>query len=236
MFSPFFFFFFKVSRLFNASTQLWSDRQGVLTRPGAGLDAINWLDPASVLTRRESVYFAYTTASFLAAGWNSTSLAGFPFDWRMHPAEPEQLAVWPRLKAAIESLVVANGRPAILISHSMGCPILQYFLTTQVSAEWKSQNVAAWIPVAGPFAGASAGVKSLLSGYNFGIPVLTNAQGLEVGPNLGSTFFLLPRQDVDWGALVTTVQGTKYFANDVRIVCVLRVCFSEKHGEVGGFV
>jgi hypothetical protein len=59
--------------------------------------------------------------------------------------------------------------------------------------------------------------RSLLSGYNFGVPVLTNSQGLEVGPNLGSTFFLLPRPGIGWNELVTTVQGGNWTALQVCI-------------------
>ncbi len=83
----------------------------------------------------------------------------FPFDWRLHPTEPEQSALWSSLQSKIEGLVTRTGRPVVLVTHSMGCPFMQYFLTTQVSAAWKAQNVATWIAVAGPFGGAAVGVK-----------------------------------------------------------------------------
>lgn len=66
-------FAWQISRVWNDTTSLWSEKPGVTSRPGAGFDAINWLDPADALTRRETVYFAYTTAALTAAGWNSTT-------------------------------------------------------------------------------------------------------------------------------------------------------------------
>ena len=54
------------------------------------------------------------------------------------------------LKALIEQTVNATGKPAVLISHSMGGLQTLYFLNGQTAA-WKQQYVQHWIAISAPF-------------------------------------------------------------------------------------
>lgn len=47
----------------------------------------------------------------------------------------------------------SGGLPANLVTHSMGGPTVLYFLNRR-TREWKEKYIAAFIPIAGPFAGA----------------------------------------------------------------------------------
>ena len=63
-------------------------------------------------------------------------------------------------------------------------------------------------------------VKSLISGYNFGIGVVTSGEGLKIGPNFPSTFYLLPRQ-VDssyWGVVIQTTQNNSFTSQQFGLV------------------
>ena len=76
--------------------------------------------------------------------------------------------------------------------------------------------MATYVAACGPFDGAPVAVRALLSGYNFGISVLTSGEGMEIGPYLGGTFYLLPRNASLWGPdLVTTVQGDSYSVKEL---------------------
>jgi pimeloyl-ACP methyl ester carboxylesterase len=206
-----------MSRIFDPVTQLWRDQPGVTTRPGLdlGLEAINWIDPSDFATRHETVYFALTSAALLAAGWDNNTLQGLAYDWRFHGGEPEQQVTFKRMQATIEQLWIDGGaQPVVIVAHSMGNLITQRFLTSFVSVAWKDKYVAKWIAVCPPFGGAAIAVRSVLSGYNFGVPVLSNGEGLELAPFMGSTFYLLPQNVTFWGTLVQTVQGHSFTADD----------------------
>jgi len=202
----------RIARSWNGSA--WLDQPGVMTRPGQGLDAIAYLDPADFLTRRESIYFGATIQALQSAGYTNASLAAMPYDWRMAAGENDVFV--DTLRATVESLYSSSGdRPVVLASHSMGGPMTHYFLM-QMSASWKKQYIARWLAVCSPFGGAAVALKAVLSGYNFGIPVLSNGEGLLIGPYMGGTFFLLPRNNTGWGAnLLTTLQGDVFNASQL---------------------
>lgn len=113
----------------------WRERQGIKTRPAAGLDAINYVDPTNFFTRDESIYFAAVTEALFAMGYDNSTLAAIPFDWRMHPSELPGFVSF--FQNTVESAVsAANGQPAVLLAHSMGNPMTHYFLT-RMSASCK---------------------------------------------------------------------------------------------------
>ena len=183
------------------------------TRPAQGLDAIDYVDPTNFFTRRESVYFAAVTQALVSQGYDNSTLKAVPYDWRMHPSENPTFVA--DFQSAVEDAVAAaGGRPALIVAHSMGNPMTHYFLQ-QMSSSWKQAHVEAWLAACGPFDGAAVAVKAMLSGYDFGISILTNKEGLEIGPYLGGTFYLLPRSDSLWGTVVQTLQGKNFTASQL---------------------
>ena len=62
-------------------------------------------------------------------------------------------------KVLIEEAYVKNdNRSVILVTHSMGGPMTQYFLVRQ-SQQWKDKYVRAFIALSAPFAGTVRAIK-----------------------------------------------------------------------------
>ena len=194
----------RVNRNFVAGR--WFDKPNVFTRNVDGLEGIGYLDPSNFLTRRETVYFGNLISSLQNVGYNESNLMAAPYDWRLLPSE--QKTLFSYMKMAIEKMVSMNGgERAIIATHSMGGPYLHYFLVNVVNDKWIQKYVDKWMAIAGPFIGSPKGIQSVLSGYNFGIPIVTNAEGLEIGPHIGTSYYLMPRANEDWNNVVTTKKG-----------------------------
>ena len=202
----------RVSRNFINNT--WNDKQNLFTRNVEGLDSIAYLDSSNFITRRETIYFANLVSALKDFGYNDSTLAAAPYDWRLLPFEQKEL--FDFMKTTIEKLVIdSGGARAIIATHSMGGPYFHYFLTNLVDEKWKQKYVEKWIAVAGPFIGSAKGIQAVLSGYNFGIAIVTNAEGLEVGPYIGTSYYLMPREDDQWEEVVTTKKGRKFNSSQI---------------------
>ena len=71
----------------------------------------------------------------------------------------EQQKFFADFKALIEHAYEKNqNSPAILVTHSMGSPMTQYFLVHQ-SPEWKKKYVRAFVSLSGVFGGTVRAVK-----------------------------------------------------------------------------
>lgn len=80
--------------------------------------------------------------------------------------------------------------PAIVISHSMGGPVMQSFFNV-TSAAWKDKYVKAWFPVEGPWLGAAKVAKAIISGDNFGTPAPSD-ELVAAERSFESPLYLLP--------------------------------------------
>lgn len=203
----------RVSRNFINDT--WYDKPNVFTRNIEGLDAIGYLDPSNFITRRETIYFANLISALQSFGYNNSNLMAAPYDWRLLPFEQKEL--FDFMKTSIEKMIIVSGGSgggsggrAIVITHSMGGPYFHYFLTNIVDNAWKNKYIEKWISVASPFIGSPKGIQAVLSGYNFGIPIVTNAEGLEIGPYIGASYYLMPRESDKWQNVVTTKKGLSF--------------------------
>ena len=119
------------------------------------------------------------------------TLYGAPYDFRKITS-PLVLEEYCRsLRALIQWAYDAHGgQKVILLSHSMGSPLLSQVLQ-RCTLDWKQQHVKRWISVNGAFGGAGKALRSLLSGDNNGMgylcdtgchdwyqPLLQNAAGV----------------------------------------------------------
>ena len=83
-----------------------------------------------------------------------------------------------------------NGRPVIFITHSMGGPVLQAFFNS-VSDAWKEKYVRAFLPVQGPWLGATRILLAFVSGDPLATPAKA-ADLVAMERTLESLLFLRP--------------------------------------------
>lgn len=107
---------------------------GCKLRPDEGLDAISSLSPAGVgselLVGGTNTVYAWLI-QWLAdnLGYDVTNVIGLPYDWRLSPDKMQQRDGFLTLtRRRMEAAVQTNGKPGIVIAHSMGNLIFRYFL------------------------------------------------------------------------------------------------------------
>lgn len=98
-----------------------------------------------------------------------------PYDWRLAGdahAKPSHGVggFYPQLQSLIEKAVLANGRKAVLVSHSLGCPTLLSFFHQYVSEEWRSTHIETWVALSGPWVGGASQMEAYLGGNTLGLP------------------------------------------------------------------
>jgi len=98
-----------------------------------------------------------------------------PYDWRLAGDAHERQShgvggFYEQLKGQLEEAVQRSGRPAVLLSHSLGCPTSLYFLHNFVSDDWKAAHLHSWVAFAGPWLGGATQASAYLGGWNLGLP------------------------------------------------------------------
>lgn len=68
-----------------------------------------------------------------------------------------------RLDNLISLVYAKHNKPCILITHSLGCLLIQNYLVSK-SKTWKKQYINSWISMSGPFGGAMDALKSITYG------------------------------------------------------------------------
>jgi len=147
---------------------------GVETRvPGFGsTETLEELDP-SIPAHATGAFYKMVSALVARGYERNVTVRGAPYDFRYTPDSVPQYGA--ALKALIEETVgIAGGAPATLISHSMGGLQLLFFLTAQSDA-WKRQYVKQWIPISAPWLGAAKILRLMSTGDNEGLPVDSSA-------------------------------------------------------------
>jgi len=145
-------------------TRTTMDNDGVETRiPGFGnTTTVEWLDPSQ---RGFSMYFANIVSHLLPQGYErGVNIRGAPYDFRRAANEHGEYFV--KVKNLVEETYQANNQtPVILLTHSMGSPMMLYFLLHQSQA-WKSQYIRCLTTLAGPWGGTVRAVKIFAVGDN----------------------------------------------------------------------
>ena len=113
--------------VYDNKTRTTRPPDGVETRiPGFGdSNTVEWLDPSQ---RGFSVYFATIVSHLLPLGYvRGVNLHGAPYDFRKAANEHEEY--FTRVKKLVEDTYEANNKTSvILLTHSMGSPMMLYFL------------------------------------------------------------------------------------------------------------
>jgi hypothetical protein len=107
---------------------------GCKLRPDEGLDAISSLSPGGIgsqlLVGNTNTVYAWLI-QWLAdnLGYDVSNIVGLPYDWRMSPDKMEARDGFLTLtRRRMEAAVQSNGKPGIVVAHSMGNLIFRYFL------------------------------------------------------------------------------------------------------------
>lgn len=188
-------------------TRKSSDNYGVQTRiPGFGnTSTVEYLDPSQ---RFFSVYFANIVSQIVPQGYvRGQNIHGAPYDFRKAANEHQEYFV--RVKKLIEDTFLANsGTPVILLTHSMGSPMMLFFLKNQ-SGAWKSKYIRALVTLAGPWGGTVRALKVFAVGDNLGNWLLSEKKLMWEQRTSSSLAWLMPQEGF-WGpeeVLVETVES-----------------------------
>jgi len=151
--------------VFNNQTKRSEDSPGVdIKVPNfGGTDSVEWLDPSQ---RSPGRYFQPIVDALASWGYTrGKNVVGAPFDWRRSP--PELTPYYTMLRTLITVLYKYNGnQKVVILGHSMGNPVMNYFYHNFVDKEWKDKYIHSHIALSGPWAGAMQIVKLFASGYN----------------------------------------------------------------------
>ncbi|KAL7540865.1 hypothetical protein ACHAXR_010432 [Thalassiosira sp. AJA248-18] len=107
---------------------------GCKLRPDEGLDSISSLAPGSISSNlfvggTNTVYAWLIQWLADNLGYDVTSIVALPYDWRLSPVKMEDRDGFLTLtRKKIEAAVESNGRPGIMVAHSMGNSVFRYFL------------------------------------------------------------------------------------------------------------
>ena len=89
-----------------------------------------------------------------------------------------------------------NGNTSVtMVTHSMGSPVMLYFLTHVVSQKWKDKYVKAFVPLSGVWKGTVTILKSIVTGDPQGIPGVPSSTVRRLQRSSPATYFLMPIPD-----------------------------------------
>ncbi|XP_065177785.1 phospholipase A2 group XV-like [Sycon ciliatum] len=178
---------------FDVNTLKYNEPEGIETRiPNFGsTKSIEYLDNSTNFAVKEITKYFHDIVQYFVdnAGYErDESIVAAPYDWRKSPWSMD--GYFERLQALVENVTAKYNAPAIVISHSMGGPVLKAFFNTTTS-DWRDKHIKAWFPVEGVWIGSPKVLKAIVSGDNFGTPApVTDLIDME--RTLESTLFLAP--------------------------------------------
>jgi len=159
---------------FNSTDHSFHDRTGVEIRPSdyGGIKGVEYLDYVWGLPVPFTGVYNSMIESLKEIGYEpGVTIFGSPFDFRM-PTTKHQTGLYPQLGNLVAHARSMTGMKKVhIISHSLGGPTTLAFLNDQ-TPEWLNENIASFIPIAGPWSGAAKPLRTALSGDDFGLNVL----------------------------------------------------------------
>ncbi|KAF7052498.1 hypothetical protein CFC21_060587 [Triticum aestivum] len=198
-----------LTRCFAERMMLYYDRDaddyrnapGVHTRvyDFGSTSTLRYLDPTlKVLTG----YMDVLASTLEKAGYEEgRDLFGAPYDFRYGlaaPGHPSQVgsAYLERLKLLVESACAANdGRPAILMAHSLGGLYALQFLARAPPA-WRAAHVKRLVTLSAPWGGSVQEMLTFASGNTLGVPFVDPSLIRDEQRSSESNLWLLPTPKV----------------------------------------
>lgn len=198
---------------YDAATDSYSNLPGVEIRAHQDMDLLYKYEFGPMIDRLStSLNYSLGTDLFIAA-----------YDWRLagdsHAHATNGVGgFYAELKVLIEQSVQKTGSPAVLLSHSLGCPTALYFFHSYVSEAWRATYMKGWIAVSGPWLGSTMQVNAYLGGWNLDEPswMLPHDYVKPVQVNASSGVWLSPSAMAFGDAAIVTTPSRNYTANDVQ--------------------
>ena len=93
----------------------------------------------------------------------------------------------------IETMYRNNGNTSVtIVTHSMGSPVILYFLAHVVNQKWKDKYLKAFVPLSGVWKGSVKTLVSIVTGDPQGIPGVPPSTVRHLQRSSPATYFLLP--------------------------------------------
>lgn len=184
-------------------------------------DTLEYLDSSHIYG---TSYFAYMVNALVTKlnYVKGKEIRGAPYDWRKAPNELGEF--FKNLTGLlIETYNTNNNTQVIIIAHSMGNPIILYWLNNYLSKEQKDLYIRAFVSLAAPWGGAVKTLRLMASGDNIDVIVVKPLSARPYQRSAVSTAWLMP-SDTFWSdneILVSqpkqnyTVKDYKKFFQDI---------------------
>ncbi|KAL3143630.1 hypothetical protein ABBQ38_002426 [Trebouxia sp. C0009 RCD-2024] len=198
-------------------TKSYNNQEGIEIRPYdfGGLGGIYSIDPD--LPGFTATYRPIIEKLKDAGYTENQDLFGAPYDFRLAGDGLESSGHFDKMRALIEHAVKVNdGKPAVLVAHSMGCLVSLYFITRQ-SADWRFTYLKGLVAISAPWEGSITALKGSISGDNFDIPRVPHDLLRPIQSTAPAGPWLFPTPDIWQDKVVVETQGgDQYTAKDIE--------------------
>eukprot|EP00931_Biecheleriopsis_adriatica_P047269 TRINITY_DN27223_c0_g1_i3.p1 TRINITY_DN27223_c0_g1~~TRINITY_DN27223_c0_g1_i3.p1 ORF type:complete len:355 (+),score=56.96 TRINITY_DN27223_c0_g1_i3:38-1102(+) len=145
-----------------------------------------------------------------------------PYDWRLAGDAHSHVTngvggLYGQLKQLVEEAVARQGRKAVVLSHSLGCPTMLYFFHNYVTESWREEYIHGWVALSGPWMGGATQVSAYLGGWTLGLPkwLLPHDYVKKVQVNASSGVWLSPHPGAFGDLPLATTPSRNYTAADL---------------------
>jgi len=143
----------------------WLDPEGIKLRPASGLSSADYLVG-------EYWVWGKVIENLAEIGYDESNMWMASYDWRLPYKYLETRDhYFSRLKIIIEMMKKTNQHKVVIITHSMGALVFQYFMKWVESnlggnggENWIADNIDSFLNIAGPMLGVPKSLSSVLSG------------------------------------------------------------------------
>jgi hypothetical protein len=164
-------------------------------------------------------YLADWLEAVRALGYTENqNLFGAAYDFRKICSKEELYNYCMSLKQLIEHSVKINGKKAILVGHSLGSNLANYFLVTMTS-EWKDMYINSFASFSGAFGGCPKALRTILSGVDIRVGIINKSEK-EILRNITRNFtglqWMLPSPAIYNDIPLVHYNNVSYSANNIH--------------------